>query len=398
MFQMQLKAAEKNSFSPPEGMSAPEVSYWGAVTHKPNEKEPSFIPLFENYFWASIVVDAAISKYISLTVRETKPGSGQYFYNMDSLKRTTGDGYFDKIYAALAYKCPIDTENKNYVKALKEIRLMPKDYLYTTAMHEKYLQMDNNMSMINGAISFLLLACSVAGAVVCNGLMSVLCFIMGFFAIVFFSIVHNDSKSVYNKSGRILKSQVNGFKAYLSASGAERLTFVNTPPLTFDLYEKYLPYAVGLGVNLAWYFTMQNELGNKTKIDPIIKFSGLKTVTVNNFPQEALHFIDYENTDISHSSGTHSKSHIHRSHDVILAGDVDDLDDGDDGDDGSYDDVSILDIIDTDDSSDYSSDDSSYDSSSDSGSYSSDTSSYDSSSDTSSYDSGSSSSDYGDDS
>jgi uncharacterized membrane protein len=46
--------------------------------------------------------------------------------------------------------------------------------------------------------------------------------------------------------------KIEGFKQYLSVAERERLNLLNPPERTPALFEKYLPYALALGVEQAW--------------------------------------------------------------------------------------------------------------------------------------------------
>ncbi len=52
--------------------------------------------------------------------------------------------------------------------------------------------------------------------------------------------------------GRKLLDQIEGFKMYLSVAEQSRLNLLNPPERTPQLFEKYLPYALALGVEQAW--------------------------------------------------------------------------------------------------------------------------------------------------
>ena len=57
----------------------------------------------------------------------------------------------------------------------------------------------------------------------------------------------------HTKLGQKLFDQIAGFKLFLATTEIERLKIIGTPPTrTPQLYEKYLPYAVALGVEEAW--------------------------------------------------------------------------------------------------------------------------------------------------
>ena len=52
--------------------------------------------------------------------------------------------------------------------------------------------------------------------------------------------------------GRRLMDQIEGFKMYLSAVEGDRLNTLNPPERTPALFEKFLPYALALGVEQQW--------------------------------------------------------------------------------------------------------------------------------------------------
>ncbi len=58
---------------------------------------------------------------------------------------------------------------------------------------------------------------------------------------------------IYSPDGKKLRDEIEGFKMYLSTVEAERMKVIGSPPTkTPELYEKYLPYAMALGVDAQW--------------------------------------------------------------------------------------------------------------------------------------------------
>ncbi|MGI9371359.1 MAG: DUF2207 family protein, partial [Hyphomicrobiales bacterium] len=53
---------------------------------------------------------------------------------------------------------------------------------------------------------------------------------------------------------------IEGFKLYLSVAEAERMNMADAPDVTQDLYEEYLPYAIGLGVEEPWSEAFASQL------------------------------------------------------------------------------------------------------------------------------------------
>jgi uncharacterized membrane protein YgcG len=56
----------------------------------------------------------------------------------------------------------------------------------------------------------------------------------------------------YTETGLRLVEEINGFKLFLSVTEKDRMNFHNPPERTPELFEKYLPYAVALGVENKW--------------------------------------------------------------------------------------------------------------------------------------------------
>ena len=53
-------------------------------------------------------------------------------------------------------------------------------------------------------------------------------------------------------TGRKLMDRIEGFRLYLATAEEDRLNALNPPEQTPELFEKYLPYALALGVDQAW--------------------------------------------------------------------------------------------------------------------------------------------------
>ncbi len=62
------------------------------------------------------------------------------------------------------------------------------------------------------------------------------------------------------ESGRKLMDAIEGFKAYLSVAEEQRLNILNPPQQTPEIFEKYLPYALALGVDQQWSEKFANRI------------------------------------------------------------------------------------------------------------------------------------------
>ena len=54
------------------------------------------------------------------------------------------------------------------------------------------------------------------------------------------------------KGGRAILDQIEGFKRYLTVAEKDRINLLNPPEDTPELFEKYLPYAMALDVEVEW--------------------------------------------------------------------------------------------------------------------------------------------------
>ena len=55
-----------------------------------------------------------------------------------------------------------------------------------------------------------------------------------------------------SKKGRLLMDKLEGFKLYLEVAEKDDLNLRHPPELTPELFERYLPFAIALGVEQDW--------------------------------------------------------------------------------------------------------------------------------------------------
>lgn len=60
--------------------------------------------------------------------------------------------------------------------------------------------------------------------------------------------------------GRAVMDEIEGFRLYLSVAEADRMNLKDAPDFTTSLFERYLPYAIGLGVEKPWSETLEQHL------------------------------------------------------------------------------------------------------------------------------------------
>ncbi len=71
-------------------------------------------------------------------------------------------------------------------------------------------------------------------------------------ALALLNIIFYKALKKFTNEGRKVMEELEGFKLYLTVVEKERLKFFNPPQETPALFEKYLPYAIALGVEKAW--------------------------------------------------------------------------------------------------------------------------------------------------
>lgn len=60
--------------------------------------------------------------------------------------------------------------------------------------------------------------------------------------------------------GRRMADALEGFRLYLSVAEAERMNMAGRPDFTTELFERYLPYAIALGVERPWSAALEAHL------------------------------------------------------------------------------------------------------------------------------------------
>jgi hypothetical protein len=83
-----------------------------------------------------------------------------------------------------------------------------------------------------------------------------LAFVLLFFANFLFSYL----LKAPTPEGREVMDDIEGFRMYLNTAEKPLLQHLNPPGLTPEVFEKYLPYAIGLGVGEAWGKSFENAI------------------------------------------------------------------------------------------------------------------------------------------
>ncbi|HXV74070.1 MAG TPA: hypothetical protein VD713_05010, partial [Sphingomonadales bacterium] len=118
------------------------------------------------------------------------------------------------------------------------------------------------------AITFVFVAhgLGIGGSFIIGGAFSNFYLIIPFLLIIGLNIAFYNLLEKPTVEGRKLLDEIEGFKLYLSVAEQERLDF-HTPELTPERFEKFLPYAIALGVETKWAGKFEAAM-KKAGLDP----------------------------------------------------------------------------------------------------------------------------------
>jgi uncharacterized membrane protein YgcG len=113
------------------------------------------------------------------------------------------------------------------------------------SFQRKYFLDNTGYVIFGGVIGFLIVLFGVSAE--SNAIWSIFALVAAIFGLFSYLL------SGYTKEGLKIKTEIDGFKLFLETTETDRLKVIGTPPTkTPELYEKYLPYAVALGVERQW--------------------------------------------------------------------------------------------------------------------------------------------------
>ncbi len=91
--------------------------------------------------------------------------------------------------------------------------------------------------------------------------------IVGVISIAIINIVFVALMRAPTVMGRKIMDQIDGFKLYLETAEKERLNFQKEPEFSVERFERFLPYAIALGVEKPWSQRLEGELTRNTLAD-----------------------------------------------------------------------------------------------------------------------------------
>jgi len=80
--------------------------------------------------------------------------------------------------------------------------------------------------------------------------------------VIFYNLLHAPTDL-----GRQIMDEIEGFKLYLSVAEADRMNMHGAPDVTTDVFERFLPYAIGMGVEKPWSKALESHLAKIGEVD-----------------------------------------------------------------------------------------------------------------------------------
>jgi len=227
-------------FYPPKNMTPSDVGFMNNMQ-------------FNNILLSADIIDLAVRGFITITYM---PDVDEIYTlsikdSIDSLKvQKKIHQYDEKLLSALfETKSSISISNKNskiIEKSLKECKE------HTNSYHDLDISVLKYFLYALGFLTILLF-CYIIFSL--NELSGIIFIVFYSITTLLFSHISSIKKlfSFYTPAGRIKQDAIDGFKLYLTTAERERMNIIGTPPTkTPELYEKYLPYAIALGVEKRW--------------------------------------------------------------------------------------------------------------------------------------------------
>lgn len=121
---------------------------------------------------------------------------------------------------------------------------------FLTRSYADYIKPTSTILVIGFIFSF----CASLVALILEAHDHTLSFIL-IFVLIAINLIFYYLLKDYTPAGKRIYAQVAGFKMYLEYAEKDRIARLNPPTMTVELFEKYLPYAIALGVDSAWTST-----------------------------------------------------------------------------------------------------------------------------------------------
>ena len=224
-------------YEPPKGFSPASARYVLKMS-------------FDDQAFTAAIVNMAVKGY--LTIEES-------ITNVYSLKLTGKSATLSKGEAAVAGELfpggatQIELEQDNH-KTLASAKIALYSSLWKE-LERVYFVRNTNYFLPGIGLSVLvlvLLVASDAPSITRGDTGIALWTVVVFFSLLALNFIFNRLLKAPTRLGRRTMDEIEGFKDYLSVAEKDQMNLLNPPDRTPELFEKYLPYALALGVEQQW--------------------------------------------------------------------------------------------------------------------------------------------------
>ncbi len=220
-------------FDPPANLSPSAISFMVNKQYKPAA-------------FSAQIVQLAVQGYLTIENKKGFLSSTYYLHKKDDAPETNNE----LVNALFSEGDTLELSRKSISqKALEKAERILRKPFATYGV--KYFDFHGFAMMIGVFISILCVAIMPFLMVPGFGQESLIVVAIIIFLII--NYVFFKKLQMYSVQGRKVMDQIEGFKLFLITAEVDRLKIIGTPPTkTPELYEKYLPYAMALGVEEQW--------------------------------------------------------------------------------------------------------------------------------------------------
>ncbi|MCE5193789.1 MAG: DUF2207 domain-containing protein [Candidatus Cryosericum sp.] len=219
-------------FAPPDGVSPGGARYLTRMGH-------------DSKAFTAALIDMAVKRYITIHQERNK-----YWIERDTAPESVlPDDELALARTLIGATAKVDFEQANAEKIQRailankrslETHYQPRSFVSNTG----YLLTGILLSVAAVVVTFFVAASSTAMQFVAPAVVIIVLAIM--------SAVFGSTLKSYTPEGRKLLGQIAGFRMYLSTTEKDRMNLLNPPERTPEIFEKFLPYALALGVEQRW--------------------------------------------------------------------------------------------------------------------------------------------------
>jgi len=224
-------------YEPPHDMSAAGTRYLKKMR-------------FDDKVFVAKIIDMAIKGYIKIEEKKSFLSTKR---SINKIKNDLTDidnesrGVLSALFPQLS-DTTIELKNKNY-KKFQEAKKSLSNSL-TFKINGKLFKKNLKQFMIGTFLSFGLVILTI---IISGGKNSASPLIIPIIVIIFVvNLLFSFLLKAPTKEGRKVLDEIEGFKWFLSVTEKDRMNFHNPPDKTPELFERYLPYALALGVENKW--------------------------------------------------------------------------------------------------------------------------------------------------